>query len=269
MIKRIIVFASLLVCAEWVGAADEHLVALRVGSETYSNVTVTMVTATDLYFTHSRGFGNAKLKNLDPDVQKLFHYDPAKAADKEKLQTDAQALYAKALRDTKPATPQKPLAGAETDTKAAQSPGSEVIPPHPIYARSFLNRPAPEIVVQKWLTEEPDMAGKFILVDFWATWCGPCRQSIPGLNALYKRFKDRLVIIGLTDESEAVVRRMTNPRIDYFVGTDPERHSKATVAVTGIPHALLIDPKGIVRFEGMPHYLDERSLAKLMAKYGD
>src|SRR6266571_7156845 len=108
MIKRIFVFVSLLGCAEWVGAADEHLAALKVGSEIYSNVTVTSVTATDLYFMHSRGFGNAKLKNLDPDLQKLFHYDPAKAADKEKLQTDAQALYAKALRDTNRRRPKSP-----------------------------------------------------------------------------------------------------------------------------------------------------------------
>ena len=146
---------------------------------------------------------------------------------------------------------------------------SDIVPVHAIYARSFLNRPSPEIFVQKWLGETPDMAGKFVLVDFWATWCPPCRASIPGLNRLCNKFKDQLVVIGLSDETEETVRKMTNPKIEYYVGIDTQRHSKSAIGVTGIPHALLIDPKGIVRFEGMPHYLDENNLGKLIAKYTD
>ena len=52
--------------------------------------------------------------------------------------------------------------------------------------------------VEKWLTDAPDLNGKFVLVDMWATWCGPCRRSIPHLNELYAKFKDRLVVIGLS-----------------------------------------------------------------------
>ena len=50
--------------------------------------------------------------------------------------------------------------------------------------------------VGRLLAEGQD--GKFVLIDFWATWCGPCRRSIPGLNQLHARFKDRLVIIGIS-----------------------------------------------------------------------
>jgi hypothetical protein len=50
-----------------------------VGSEVYTNVTVTSVTATHIYFSHSLGLGSARLKDLEPDMQTHFHYDPAKA----------------------------------------------------------------------------------------------------------------------------------------------------------------------------------------------
>ena len=147
------------------------------------------------------------------------------------------------------------------------STADEIVPPHQIYAKSFLNRPAPDINVEKWLTTVPDMQGKFVLIDFWATWCGPCRRSIPHLNELSAKFKDKLVVIGISNEPEQAIRAMSNPKIDYTIASDTQGRTKKDVQVTGIPHAMLIDPHGIVRFDGMPHYLEEKSLEKLMAKY--
>src|SRR4051812_13554317 len=59
-----------------------------------------------------------------------------------------------------------------------------------LWAKSVLNQKAPELVVEKWLTEKPDTKGKFVLIDFWATWCPPCRKAIPELNAFKKKFGD-------------------------------------------------------------------------------
>jgi thiol-disulfide isomerase/thioredoxin len=270
MKASIILVAVVLFWAHVARAEDQHFSTLKVGTEVYTNVTVTLVTATDIYFSHGRGVGNAKIKKLDPELQKVFRFDPTKAAEKEKQQEDDKSRYIQAVSQAKPAAPPGPVTEPDPASKAHPSEAyDDIIPPHAIHARPFLHRPAPEIFVQKWVTGPPDMTGKFVLVDFWATWCSPCRESIPGLNRLYSKFKDRLVIIGLSDESEETVRKMKNPRIDYYVGVDPERHSKTEVGVSGIPHALLIDPKGIVRFEGHPHYLDENSLSRLMAKYAE
>ena len=59
--------------------ADQHIDRLTVGDQTYTNVTVTSHTATDIYFISAGGMGNAKLKDLSPDLQKHFKYDPAQA----------------------------------------------------------------------------------------------------------------------------------------------------------------------------------------------
>lgn len=69
-----------------------------------------------------------------------------------------------------------------------------------MWAKSVLNEKAPELKVAEWVSKKPDTKGKFVLVDFWATWCGPCRKAIPELNELQKQFKDNLVVIGISDE---------------------------------------------------------------------
>jgi thiol-disulfide isomerase/thioredoxin len=73
--------------------ADEKLAVLRAGSETYSNVTVTTVNATDVFFTYAGGMGNVKIKNLSPDLQQHFHYDPAKAGKVEAQQAENKLKY--------------------------------------------------------------------------------------------------------------------------------------------------------------------------------
>ncbi len=263
MIRRALCFGILLAGACALPARDEVFTSLKVGDDIYRNVTVTSVTRTHIYFNHSRGFANAKLKDLEPASQQHFHFDPAKAAAIESEAVHANALYVKALQDTPPA---RRVVPSEPVPPAPSGPTTEV-PPHAIHAKSFLNQQAPALTVQKWLTAPPELNGKFVLVDFWATWCGPCRRSIPGLNQLHARFKDRLVIIGLSAENEPAVRRMSEPKIEYAVAIDTGASMQRAVEVKGIPHALLIDPKGIVRFEGMPHYLDEKNLETLLTRY--
>lgn len=142
-----------------------------------------------------------------------------------------------------------------------------------LWAKSFLGKKGPTLVVEKWLGPEPKREGRWVLIDFWATWCGPCKKAIPELNTFHKRFGDRLVVIGISDEAEEVVRKMKEPAIEYFQAIDPAKRTYKEYEVKGIPHVVVLDPDGIVRWEGYPlldgHELSAKVIEELLpAKKG-
>lgn len=119
-----------------------------------------------------------------------------------------------------------------------------------MWAKSYLDKPAPELIVEEWLSEIPDTNGKFILIDFWATWCAPCKRVIPEMNRFQKEFKDDLIVIGISDEVKERVLRQRNPKIEYYNAIDTQERMKTEMEVKAIPHSILINPDGIVVWEG-------------------
>ncbi len=140
-----------------------------------------------------------------------------------------------------------------------------------LWAKSIINEKAPTLEVEQWLSETPDTKGKFVLIDFWATWCGPCRRVIPELNEWQKKYSDKLIIIGISDETATKVQNAKNIKIDYYNAIDTQARLKKELEVKGIPHCILIDPEGIVRWEGFPtltdHELTTAVLEDIMKKY--
>jgi cytochrome c biogenesis protein CcmG/thiol:disulfide interchange protein DsbE len=139
-----------------------------------------------------------------------------------------------------------------------------------LWAKSFLGKHAPEFTVQKWISTEPDRKGKFVLIDFWATWCPPCRKAVEELNRFHKEFADKLVVIGISNEKEEVVRKFTEANIKYYSALDTSAALKKQFEVTGIPHCVIINPVGIVVWEGYPflegNELTDAVVASLLKK---
>jgi thiol-disulfide isomerase/thioredoxin len=126
---------------------------------------------------------------------------------------------------------------------------------------------APEITVVQWIDQQPlkisELRGHVVLLDFWATWCGPCIIAFPHLKAWYEKYKDKgLVIVGMTryygvaggrevqpaEELSFVQRFKKKYALPYGVAVADNEENMRNYGVTGIPTAVLIDRRGIVRF---------------------
>jgi peroxiredoxin len=90
------------------------------------------------------------------------------------------------------------------------------------------------------------LLGKVVLVNFWATWCPPCRKEMPDLDALYHRFKDQgLVVLSISDEEvDKVKSYLAEKPVTYPILLDPGRKVNDLFRINGIPKSFVYDRKG-------------------------
>jgi peroxiredoxin len=91
-----------------------------------------------------------------------------------------------------------------------------------------------------------ELRGKVVLVNFWATWCPPCRKEMPDLETLYQRFAPKgLVVLGISDEEAAKVEPFIRERkVSFPVLLDPGRKVNEMFVVEGIPKSFVYDREG-------------------------
>lgn len=117
-----------------------------------------------------------------------------------------------------------------------------------------------------------DLKGKVVLIDFWATWCGPCRYEIPTLNALYEKYQDRgFELIGMTvdrGQVSQVAASATKLGLRYPVVWADEQVQMAFGGIRVVPTKFLLDKEGNVRkrYEGVvPEEVLQNDIDSLLA----
>jgi len=119
-----------------------------------------------------------------------------------------------------------------------------------------------EITGLTWIKGEPvniPSQDKVLVLEFWATWCPPCKATIPHLTKLQDKYKSSVRIVGITTEEDTQkVRTFVNSmtgQMEYTVALDSGQQAHQLMEkarVHGIPHAFVIDLQGTIRYSGHP-----------------
>lgn len=108
-----------------------------------------------------------------------------------------------------------------------------------------------------------DYKGQVLLIDFWASWCIPCKASFPQLDALHKEFKDKgvtVLAVNLDEQRKAADLFLSTRPHTMPVVFDPAGSAAETFGLKGMPSSVIVDRKGIIRFIHMGY--TEKTLAQ-------
>lgn len=122
----------------------------------------------------------------------------------------------------------------------------------------------------KFVGTTPDPQATLQLVDFWATWCAPCRDAIPKLNALHQKYAPRgLSIIGVTQEKPELVERfMKTVAFHYPVGIDVDGKLHESLRIIGLPYALFVGKDNTIVWRGAPSGINDELIERLLKEVG-
>jgi len=125
---------------------------------------------------------------------------------------------------------------------------------------------APEGVEADALRWE-ELEGRVVVLEFWATWCGPCRAAIPHMNELADAFAEKpLLFISVTDETPETAKTFLEQRqMAGVVACDTDRSLHKAFEIRGIPTTIIVGPDGRVAARMHPNSLTEKTLERVLA----
>jgi peroxiredoxin len=129
------------------------------------------------------------------------------------------------------------------------------LPFTPLYASDISpGHPAPEFTLKSLKDKNlslKELRGQVVMINFWATWCGPCRQEIPALNTLYEKYRDTgFVLLGVNVDSESVnaIQMVSRLKVTYPILFDADKLASVLYQVSAMPMTVLIDRDGKIRY---------------------
>lgn len=136
---------------------------------------------------------------------------------------------------------------------------------------NITNQNVPEFTFKTIANKEvskSDLKGRYILLDFWATWCGPCMEQIPAIKEFSDNFSpDKLTIIGISADrdSAAFAQAIKAHNMNWIHTLDRTREMRLTFGVEAIPTILLIDPTGKIVYRKVGGKFDEKELKDIIS----
>jgi peroxiredoxin len=137
----------------------------------------------------------------------------------------------------------------------------------------LIGGPAPEVALTDLQGREvhlSDFRGKVVLLNFWATWCKPCKEEMPAMQASYDKLRDKgfvVLAINELEDTERVAEHIRTHRHTFPVVMDHKNKVANHYGVVGLPASFLVDPQGIVRERIAGSLLTESRIEEMFRRY--
>ena len=115
----------------------------------------------------------------------------------------------------------------------------------------------------------PNLDKKFVFIDFWATWCSPCRQSLPHVDKLAEKYKDKVVFFAISDEKEMDIRQFLqkNSFNSLIFGLDIQKDLFSKLEIKSVPQYYLISPMNKILASGYSSEISDKYLDSVITNY--